>query len=58
MGGVEPEGEFFSLRALLVTPPGSLALLGGRETLGSALPHLGPNAHCDIVLASGDRRVG
>lgn len=34
------------------------ALLAGRETLGAALPHLGPNAHCGIVLASGDRRVG
>lgn len=38
--------------------PGSLALLGGRDSLSAALPHLGPNAHCSIVLASGDRRVG
>lgn len=34
------------------------ALLGGWETLSAALPHLGPNTHCGIVIASGDRRVG
>lgn len=62
--GVQPEGEFFLLNPwlcpLLVPPPplSVRALLRGRETLSTALPHLGPNAHCGIVLASGDRRVG
>lgn len=34
------------------------ALLGGREALSAALPHLGPNVHSGIVLASGDRGGG
>ncbi len=68
-GGVEPEGEFFLLNPSVTLPsPRFLpslvsassvrALLRGRETLSAALPHLGPNAHCGIVPASGDRRVG
>lgn len=34
------------------TPALSVSLFGSRETLSAALPHLGPNAHCNIVLAS------
>lgn len=36
-------------------PLSSVALFGSRETLRAALPHLGPNAHCEIVLASGSQ---
>lgn len=61
-GGVEPEGEFFLLNPSVTLLPSCTssvrALLGGLETLSAALPHLGQNTHCSIVLAFVDRRVG
>lgn len=69
LGRVEPKGEFFlfefvsdSTLPSFSSPPISAfsvrALLGGWETLRAALPHLGPNTHCSIVLASRYRRSG
>lgn len=60
-GGVEPEGEFFLLNPSVTLPSPHLsplfassveALLGRRETLSAALPHLGPNTHYGIVLTT------
>lgn len=62
-GGVEPEAEFLLNPSMIVLPCCTSpvrALLGGQglETLGAALPHLGPNTHCSIVPASVDKAGG